>query len=108
MLPVGERWRRSRSDSHTGPDSCRYAAALLLQVLALAVQGGSCEITVHAVAPRVVRTGMSAAVRENADVAAAIEADTAPGRCGEVSDLAAMVAFPAADEGRRGASRSSR
>ncbi|MHC5261508.1 SDR family oxidoreductase [Streptomyces sp. UC4497] len=46
------------------------------------------------------RTDMNAAGRENPEMAAAIEADTALGRFGEVSDVAAVVAFLASDESR--------
>ncbi|MFE5392960.1 SDR family NAD(P)-dependent oxidoreductase [Streptomyces sp. NPDC056568] len=57
-------------------------------------------ITVNAVAPGWVRTDLNADVRENAEMAAAIEADTALGRFGEVTDVASVVAFLASDEGR--------
>ncbi|WP_372348583.1 SDR family NAD(P)-dependent oxidoreductase [Streptomyces sp. KL116D] len=67
---------------------------------ALAMELGPRGITVNAVAPGWVRTDMNAAVRENADLAAAIEADTALGRFGEVSDIASVVAFLASDAGR--------
>ena len=53
-------------------------------------------IALHAVAPGWVRTGMNAAIRENAGRVHAIEADTAPGRFGET----AGIAFLAADAGR--------
>nr|WP_198959724.1 SDR family oxidoreductase [Streptomyces sp. CB02058] len=67
---------------------------------ALAMELGPRGITVNAVAPGWVRTDMNAAVRENSDMTAAIEADTALGRFGEVSDIAAVVAFLASDESR--------
>ncbi|MDA5144083.1 SDR family oxidoreductase [Streptomyces sp. AD681] len=67
---------------------------------ALAMELGPRGITVNAVAPGWVRTDMNAAVRENADMTAAIEADTALGRFGEASDIAAVVAFLASDDGR--------
>lgn len=67
---------------------------------ALAMELGPRGITVNAVAPGWVRTDMNAAVRENADLVTAIEADTALGRFGEVSDITAVVAFLASDEGR--------
>jgi 3-oxoacyl-[acyl-carrier protein] reductase len=54
-------------------------------------------VTVNAVAPGWVRTDMNAAVRENADMVKAIEADTALGRFGEASEIAAVVAFLASD-----------
>ncbi|MFG8540775.1 SDR family NAD(P)-dependent oxidoreductase [Pseudomonas aeruginosa] len=67
---------------------------------ALAMELGPRGITVNAVAPGWTRTDMNAAVRENADMVKAIEADTALGRFGETSDIAAVVAFLASDEGR--------
>ncbi|MGY0490220.1 SDR family NAD(P)-dependent oxidoreductase [Streptomyces sp. WG-D5] len=67
---------------------------------ALAMELGPRGITVNAVAPGWVRTDMNAAVRENAGMTAAIEADTALGRFGETPDIAAVVAFLASDEGR--------
>lgn len=67
---------------------------------ALAMELGPRGITVNAVAPGWTRTDMNATVRENADMVKAIEADTALGRFGETSDIAAVVAFLASDEGR--------
>lgn len=67
---------------------------------ALAIELGPRGITVNAVAPGWIRTDMNAAVRENADMVKAIEADTALGRFGETPDVAAVVAFLASDEGR--------
>ncbi|MEU6763779.1 SDR family oxidoreductase [Streptomyces sp. NPDC046853] len=67
---------------------------------ALAMELGPRDITVNAVAPGWVRTDMNAAVRENADMTAAIEADTALGRFGETADITAVVAFLASEEGR--------
>lgn len=67
---------------------------------ALAQELGPRGITVNAVAPGWVRTDMNAAVRENAAMVKAIEADTALGRFGETSDIAAVVAFLASDESR--------
>ncbi|GAA3113685.1 SDR family oxidoreductase [Rhizobium viscosum] len=66
----------------------------------LAMELGPRRITVNAVAPGWIRTDMNAAVRENADMVKAIEADTALGRFGETSDIAAVVAFLASAEGR--------
>lgn len=67
---------------------------------ALAMELGPRGITVNAVAPGWTRTDMNAGVRENAEMVKAIEADTALGRFGETSDIAAVVAFLASDEGR--------
>ena len=43
---------------------------------------------------------MNAAVRENGDMVKSIEAETALGRFGETSDIAAVAAFLASDDGR--------
>lgn len=67
---------------------------------ALAMELGPRGITVNAVAPGWTRTDMNAAVRENAVMVKGIEADTALGRFGETSDIAAVVAFLASDDGR--------
>ena len=64
----------------------------------LAMELGPRRITVNAVAPGWTRTDMNAAVRENADMVTAIEADTALGRFGEASEIAALVAFLASEE----------
>jgi NAD(P)-dependent dehydrogenase (short-subunit alcohol dehydrogenase family) len=66
---------------------------------AIAMELGPRGITVNAVAPGWTRTDMNAAVREEANIVKAIEADTAFGRFGETSDIAAVVAFLASDEG---------
>ncbi|UXS10088.1 SDR family oxidoreductase [Agrobacterium tumefaciens] len=66
----------------------------------LAMELGPRGITANAVAPGWTRTDMNAAVRESAEMVTAIETDTALGRFGEPSDIAAVVAFLASDEGR--------
>ncbi|APO70573.1 short-chain dehydrogenase/reductase SDR family protein (plasmid) [Rhizobium gallicum] len=67
---------------------------------ALAIELGPRKITVNAVAPGWIRTDMNAAVRESAEMVKAIEDDTALGRFGETSDVAAVVAFLASDAAR--------
>ncbi|RVJ14768.1 SDR family NAD(P)-dependent oxidoreductase [Sinorhizobium medicae] len=67
---------------------------------ALAMELGPRGIAVNAVAPGWTRTDMNAAVREDANTVKAIEADTAFGRFGETSDIAAVVAFLASDDAR--------
>ncbi|SAI71662.1 short-chain dehydrogenase [Bordetella ansorpii] len=67
---------------------------------ALAMELGPRGITVNAVAPGWIRTDMNAAVRSDAGMVRAIEADTALGRFGEPAEVAAVVAFLASSEGR--------
>ncbi|KAK0332130.1 hypothetical protein LTR94_026134 [Friedmanniomyces endolithicus] len=67
---------------------------------ALAMDLGPRGVTVNAVAPGWVRTDMNATVRENGDMVAAIESDTALGRFGETADIVGVVAFLASDDGR--------
>lgn len=66
----------------------------------LAMELGPRGITANAVAPGWTRTDMNAAVRESAEMVSVIEADTALKRFGEPSDIAAVVAFLASEEGR--------
>lgn len=66
----------------------------------LAMELGTRRITVNAVAPGWTTTDMNAAVRENADLVSVIKAETALGRFGEASEIAAVVAFLASEDGR--------
>ncbi|MDG4667446.1 SDR family oxidoreductase [Mycobacterium sp. 236(2023)] len=66
----------------------------------LAIELAPRRITVNAVAPGWTTTDMNAAVRENADMVAAIEADTALRRFGEACEIASVVAFLASDQGQ--------
>src|SRR6202050_4442401 len=67
---------------------------------ALASELGPRKITVNAVAPGFTRTDANAAFRENPELVKAVEAQIALGRFGEPSEIAAVVAFLASDEGR--------
>ncbi|TCQ04271.1 glucose 1-dehydrogenase [Rhizobium sp. PP-F2F-G36] len=66
---------------------------------ALASELGPRRITVNAVAPGFTRTDANAAFRENPELVMAVEAEIALGRFGEPSEIAAVVAFLASDEG---------
>ncbi|MBJ9678991.1 MULTISPECIES: SDR family NAD(P)-dependent oxidoreductase [Burkholderia] len=65
----------------------------------LAIELGPRGITANAVAPGYTRTDANAAIRENPELVKAIEAQIALGRVGEPSEIAAVVAFLASDEG---------
>jgi 3-oxoacyl-[acyl-carrier protein] reductase len=66
---------------------------------ALASELGPRGITANAVAPGYTRTDANAAFRENPELVKAVEAQIALGRFGEPSEIAAVVAFLASDEG---------
>ncbi|WP_409741109.1 SDR family NAD(P)-dependent oxidoreductase [Ferrovibrio sp.] len=85
---------------HVAPIYSMAKAAINNLTHALAMELGPRGITVNAVAPGWIKTDMNATVRENADMVKAIEADTALGRFGETSDIAAVVAFLASEGGR--------
>ncbi|WP_413675106.1 SDR family NAD(P)-dependent oxidoreductase [Massilia cellulosiltytica] len=65
----------------------------------LAIELGPRRITANAVAPGFTRTGANADFRENPELVKAVEAQIALGRFGEPSEIAAVVAFLASDEG---------
>lgn len=64
------------------------------------IRTGPRGITANAVAPGYTRTDVNAAIRENPELVKAVEAEIALGRFGEPSEIAAVVAFLASDEGR--------
>jgi NAD(P)-dependent dehydrogenase (short-subunit alcohol dehydrogenase family) len=66
---------------------------------ALASELGPRGITANAVAPGFTRTDANAAFRENPELVKAVEAEIALGRFGEPSEIAAVAAFLASDEG---------
>ncbi|AXF16798.1 3-oxoacyl-ACP reductase FabG [Paraburkholderia caledonica] len=66
---------------------------------ALASELGPRGISVNAVAPGYTRTDANAALREDPEVVKAAEANIALGRFGEPSEIAAVVAFLASDDG---------
>jgi 3-oxoacyl-[acyl-carrier protein] reductase len=66
---------------------------------ALASELGPRGITANAVAPGYTRTDANAALRENPELLKAAEAQIALGRFGEPSEIAAVVAFLASDDG---------
>jgi len=66
---------------------------------ALASELGPRGITANAVAPGYTRTDGNAALRENPELVEAVEAEIALGRFGEPSEIAAVVAFLASDDG---------
>jgi NAD(P)-dependent dehydrogenase (short-subunit alcohol dehydrogenase family) len=66
---------------------------------ALASELGPRGITANAVAPGYTQTDANAAFRETPELVKAVEAEIALGRFGEPSEIAAVVAFLASDEG---------
>jgi 3-oxoacyl-[acyl-carrier protein] reductase len=65
----------------------------------LASELGPRGVTVNAVAPGYTRTDANAALREDPELVKALEAQIALGRVGEPSEIAAVVAFLASDDG---------
>jgi len=65
----------------------------------LAIELGPRGITANAVAPGFTRTDANAAFREDPELVKSVEAQIALGRFGEPSEIAAVVAFLASDNG---------
>jgi NAD(P)-dependent dehydrogenase (short-subunit alcohol dehydrogenase family) len=74
-------------------------AAINTLTQALAIELGPRGITANAVAPGYTRTDANAAFRENPELVKAVEAQIALGRFGEPSEIAAVVAFLASNDG---------
>ncbi|WP_250479798.1 MULTISPECIES: SDR family oxidoreductase [unclassified Caballeronia] len=74
-------------------------AAINTLTQTLAIELGPRGITANAVAPGFTRTDANAAFRENPELVKAVEAQIALGRFGEPSEIAAVVAFLASDDG---------
>ena len=83
----------------TAPIYSMAKAAINTLTHALASELGPRGITANAVAPGFTRTDANAAFRENPELVKAVEADIALGRFGEPSEIAAVVAFLASDDG---------
>ena len=83
----------------TAPIYSMAKAAINTLTHALASELGPRGITANAVAPGFTRTDANAAFREDPALVKAVEADIALGRFGEPSEIAAVVAFLASDDG---------
>jgi 3-oxoacyl-[acyl-carrier protein] reductase len=83
----------------TAPIYSMAKAAINNLTHALASELGPRRITANAVAPGFTRTDANAAFRENPELVKAVEAEIALGRFGEPSEIAAVVAFLASDDG---------
>lgn len=83
----------------TAPIYSMVKAAINNLTQALASELGPRGITANAVAPGFTRTDANAAFRENPELVKAVEAQIALGRFGEPSEIAAVVAFLASDDG---------
>ena len=83
----------------TAPIYSMAKAAINNLTHALAAELGPRRITANAVAPGFTRTDANAAFRENPELVKAVEAQIALGRFGEPSEIAAVVAFLASDDG---------
>lgn len=91
----------SGSNAHAGLGA--YApskAAVIMLARVLAQEFGRDGIRVNTVSPGMVRTGMTAAVYEDAEVAAARDALVPLGRVAQADDIADVIAFLLGDDAR--------